>query len=604
MAGSREEALERAKQAQRQLLESRSPLPLVGAVANRAQNIFDSASKKVDDIFTNYLRNTTTDQEILDYYGEGSIIGRKGIPDNNRELLDQFTSFRSGKVSRRPSVKTETGTFGVMGEPITEKNISDISGAINPQSNRPWQMEFARMAFPPREGSPTMAAQRFFEDFRVPEGNTSDYGFRVSPNIEDVKDKRISELLSDPRNYENKRKAFLAEDENLPISEYGDLSKGGKNRLEDLKEIRFGGLTVTEKGGGAYGTPGDWKAQEGFEPPGNIRDSVLNKFKEEIMSAEKPFGSVSQLTPIRQHPSSLRPGGDPDWRANLYEKAGIAGPLSETSVRGDYGPMKADVQAFVRGNERLLPIQPYTEFFSGMMDASKASAVGGPPAPGFTRLQEAIGTRNYLIGRNILDGRGSLGAPVRAAKGVGAVGTGFRAAGNALSALPLMDPEFQEAFDKRQGKRAAALTARDAGIQAVGQYGTAAAAGALQRSAPAAASRVLPAVAAAGNVAGGLTWATLAPGSAPVNRVTDRQAAEAQKNRARAAQERGGRWRIGSLTIPDLGISESGGLFLGPGSRRRLGTRSTKGGKPVIWAGDNYEWQSPESALKLGVRPL
>jgi hypothetical protein len=570
----------------------------------RGRNIYDSASKKVDDIFTNYLRNTTTDQEILDYYGEGNIIGRKGIPDNNKELLDQTIGSRQKKVSMRPQIETEAGSFGIGGQPIVERSISDISEAISPQSSRPWQMEFARMAFPPREGSPTMAAQRFFEDFRVPWGNTSDYGFRVSPNIEDIKSKRIGELKSDPRNYEDPRKAFLAEDNRLSINEYGELSRGGRQRLEEINEIKFGGLTATGKGGGTYGTPGDWQAQEGFEVPANIKDSVLNKFRKEIMSSEEPFGSVSQLTPITEHPDTLRPGGDPNWRANLYEKAGIAGPLSETSVRGAYGSMTDNVQAFVRGNERLLPIQPYTEFFSGSMDASKPSAVGGPPAPGFTRLQEAMGTRNYLIGRNILEGRGSLGTPVRAAKGVGAVGTGFRAAGSALSALPLMDPEFQEAFDRRQGGRAASLAARDAGIQVVSQYGTAAAAGALQKSAPAAASRILPAVSMAGNVAGGLTWATLAPGSAPVNRVTDRQAAEAQKNRARAAQERGGRWRIGSLTIPDLGISESGGLFLGPGSRRRLGTRSTKGGKPVIWAGDNYEWQSPESALKLGVRPL
>jgi hypothetical protein len=34
--------------------------------------------QKADEFLTNYLRDTTTDQEILDFYGEGNIIGRKG----------------------------------------------------------------------------------------------------------------------------------------------------------------------------------------------------------------------------------------------------------------------------------------------------------------------------------------------------------------------------------------------------------------------------------------------------------------------------------------------------------------------------------------------
>jgi hypothetical protein len=40
--------------------------------------------QKADEFLTNYLRDTTTDQEILDFYGEGNIIGRKG------QLLDHL----------------------------------------------------------------------------------------------------------------------------------------------------------------------------------------------------------------------------------------------------------------------------------------------------------------------------------------------------------------------------------------------------------------------------------------------------------------------------------------------------------------------------------
>ena len=45
--------------------------------------------QRFDDAATNYLRQTTTDQELLDFYGEGNIIGRKGIPATRRDLLDQ-----------------------------------------------------------------------------------------------------------------------------------------------------------------------------------------------------------------------------------------------------------------------------------------------------------------------------------------------------------------------------------------------------------------------------------------------------------------------------------------------------------------------------------
>jgi hypothetical protein len=47
-----------------------------------------SFSQKIDNFLTNYLRNTTTDKEILNYYGEGNIVGREGIPSSDKELLD------------------------------------------------------------------------------------------------------------------------------------------------------------------------------------------------------------------------------------------------------------------------------------------------------------------------------------------------------------------------------------------------------------------------------------------------------------------------------------------------------------------------------------
>jgi hypothetical protein len=100
----------------------------------------------------------------------------------------------------------------------------------------------------------------------------------------------------------------------------------------------------------------------------------------------------------------------------MYEKIGFAGPRFPQQLKTDRDFQSADVQSFVPGRERLLPIQPYTEFFEG----SAPSVVGREPAPDFTPLQKAVGTRNYLIGKNILEGRGNLGAGFRSAVGVSA----------------------------------------------------------------------------------------------------------------------------------------------------------------------------------------
>ena len=159
-------------------------------------------------------------------------------------------------------------------------------------------------------------------------------------------------------------------------------------------------------------TPSVWQSR-GFTLPIGLRDSTLTTFKDLIKKEETPFGSVSQLTPVAESAENVRPGGDPNWRANLYEKEGFAGPLTEVSVRGTYGPVSDNVQMFTRGKDRLLPIQPYTEFLGDKFDASKPSALGTKPAPDFTPFQKRIGTRNYLLGRNLLQGRGNLGGLVR-----------------------------------------------------------------------------------------------------------------------------------------------------------------------------------------------
>lgn len=364
--------------------------------------------RKVDDFFTNYLRNTTTDQEILDFYGEGNIIGRKGIDKSN--IVDQ-TYDAKNLPGWRPWVKRETpesdSLFGLSGG---KQSIVDIPGAPDPITKNPWQMKFEALPFP-GSGVPTSSATRFLKDFRVPIGTSVDYGFETAPNVSDVNKREIEAIVNDPRNYENMRAAVQAEDAGTSLSKSGPLRASWQEEIDRLSKRP----SAVVRPSGELATPSWWEGR-GYELPQDLKQSTLDTFKQQILQAEQPFGSVSQLTPVRESYDTVRPGGDVNWRANLYEKAGFAGPLTKVSIKTPYGETSDNVQLFTRGNERLLPIQPYTEFRDSF-NASKPSALGTEPAPDFTPFQKAVGTRNYLIGRNILEGRGSLGAPVRIAKG-------------------------------------------------------------------------------------------------------------------------------------------------------------------------------------------
>ena len=510
-------------------------------------NPFTNLQQKAGEFLTDYLRDTTTDQEILDFYGEGNIIGRKGILNTPGAIISEVTE--SHKLpGERPHIKREITQSDLMGLSGGEEQLINLEGSIDPNTKNPWQMKFETLPFP-GGGIPTVAAQRFLKDFRVPIGNTVDYGFETSPNVIDLNTKEITALLNEPRSYVDSRAAFLAEDAGTPLSNSGPLRQSTQ---EDIERIRARAVPYTRMSGKML-TPSDWKNEKGFEIPSNLKNETLERFKSEIMQAEKPFGSVSQLTPVRESYENVRPGGDSDWRANLYEKTGLAGPMTEVSVRGAYGPSTGNVQMFTRGNERLLPIQPYTEFLN-KYDASKPSALNTTPAADFTTLQKTIGTRNYLIGKNILQGRGPLGA-------------GFNTASNIAGSVPLFDPEFRSATKRGDLGKTAQLIARD--------YVTGAATAPIIGVGAGVLSKVSPQ--AARIVTGGLGIARTANPIAVVSqlggssKITPRQEAyenqlrETKFKQAEAARQRGGKWKFptpfGQVTIPELGISEAKGLF-------------------------------------------
>ena len=354
-----------------------------------------SVQSNIDAFLTDYLRNTTTDQEILDYYGEGNIVGRKGIPTSNKELLDAIDASHK-LASLRPDTGRENLKLGLFTDnPVAyERTEIDIPGVLSRETGNPWQMGFEKLPLDFGSGSLTPAAIQFLEDFRVPKSAGYDFGFTTGPSVEDQRQKRLEWFFESDR---------------------GTRPANYQERLDKIKnqQISAGDETYT---------PEEW-IRQGYiteKPSGDFSNKVLDLFKRKIAEVQSPFAGVSTLTPITDDGNTLRPGGDPNWRARLYEKAGLAGPISSQNFSTAYGTDSKDVQRFVTGNERLLPLQPYKEFYSDSFLSTPKSYVGVEPAPDFTPLQKAVGTRNYLIGRNILEGRGNLGKGVAGGLSIGA----------------------------------------------------------------------------------------------------------------------------------------------------------------------------------------
>ncbi len=186
-----------------------------------------------------------------------------------------------------------------------------------------------------------------------------------------------------------------------------------------------------------------------------------------------------------------------------------------------------------------------------------------------------------------------------------AVRTGFNATADVAGAVPLFDPGFRQAIERGDAGEAAKRVGVEYAAGTALAPVTGAAAGVLQRAAPQAAARVLPVVAGVSRVGNPVAVVSQLGGSARQNKaqvIADKQAAARQMNLAAAARARGSRMSIGPVEIPELGFSESGGLFFGGQARRPLGSRSVLNGRPVVWAGDSYGWQSPASATKVGVK--
>jgi hypothetical protein len=195
----------------------------------------------------------------------------------------------------------------------------------------------------------------------------------------------------------------------------------------------------------------------------------------------------------------------------------------------------------------------------------KISALSNPPA----RIPDTY--EKGMVTRFAEDARAA-----RALNRVkGAVTSGFNATADLAGSVPLFDPEFRQAVERGD--------VRKAGEQIAKEYlgGTAAAAvmglgaGAASRLAPQTTAAVLPAVVGATRIANPVAVVSQLGGSTKpsqrqqsIERQQDPAAfgaqgpsANPQLLKAEAARRRGGRWKIGPFTVPELGLSEAGGFL-------------------------------------------
>ena len=161
-----------------------------------------------------------------------------------------------------------------------------------------------------------------------------------------------------------------------------------------------------------------------------------------------------------------------------------------------------------------------------------------------------------------------------------AIRTGVGATADLTGAVPLFDPEFRQAVEQGDVRKAATQAAKEYATGVVTAPVVGAGLGVAQRLAPQTAAAVIPAAATALRIANPVAVVSQLGGDtaqiSPKQRALLRQVdpasfggqgpnANPQLLKAEAARKRGGRWRLptpfGNLTIPELGISEAGGLF-------------------------------------------
>lgn len=147
------------------------------------------------------------------------------------------------------------------------------------------------------------------------------------------------------------------------------------------------------------------------------------------------------------------------------------------------------------------------------------------------------------------------------------IGTATTASADIAGSVPLFDPGFRQAVEQGNVKEAAKRLATEYAAGAVTAPVIGLGVGALNQISPVAARAVTGALGAA-KLANPIAVASQLGGSSRINpRIAAAEAAQLKEKirTAQAARARGSRWKFptpfGTFAVPELGISETGGLF-------------------------------------------
>lgn len=371
-------------------------------------------------------------------------------------------------------------------------------------------------------------------------------------------------------------------------TQLSDRIKGQQGELSRVMEVaekafKRGDFTFFQGAGG-------YQPEQGFMPTPDLRNT--RKVAPQDVNTARVRGENFADNLLKGYKEAVKEGRYAPSRV-VVDGMIDAADLSDAGMDGeiDVGRGWADEDFF-----------PYKD---------RMGALSNPPARINPRITEISDESQRLRALGHVSDLAVSARNARALNRVsGAIRTGFGAVAETTGSVPFLDPGFRAAVESGRPEDAAKVLATDLVAGAVAAPVVGAAAGVLERAAPRVAARALPAVAAASRVGNPVAVVSQLGGDRQLTKaqeVADRQAGEAQQNRARLARQRGGRISFptpfGKVRLPDFGASESGGLFLGGNSSgRRIGARSVLGGKPVVWTGDSYGWQSPGTAAKVGVR--
>jgi hypothetical protein len=149
-----------------------------------------------------------------------------------------------------------------------------------------------------------------------------------------------------------------------------------------------------------------------------------------------------------------------------------------------------------------------------------------------------------------------------------AIKTGFNTATDITGAVPLFDPEFRRAVEQGNAREAAKRVATEYATGAVAAPVVGMGLGTLNRIAPRAALAATGALnlARAANPVAVVSQLGGSSKMTPRQEAYENQLRETKLKQAEAARKRGGKWQFptpfGRMTIPDLGITETKGLYI------------------------------------------